>query len=211
MNFQNQIEYARLNGFDILSGVPEIETLSRETLQSHIVFKCGLLIPLYSEPETMQAAIEHWFQYMDYDIKKMIALKRTEYLPLENYRRHETESIHRHIVDDDDTRITDTGTITDNLDGTTENEVSAYNESEYSPDRKQTVDQTNERALDTERNDERDYTRQHDEENTRLVYGNIGTMTTQDMFNQELDVLDRFNPYDWIVSRMENELFLGIW
>ena len=211
MNFQNQIEYARLNGFDILSGVPEIETLSRETLQSHIVFKCGLLIPLYSEPETMQAAIKHWFRYMDYDIKKMIALKRTEYQPLENYRRHETESIHRHIVDDDDTRITDTGTITDNLDGTTENEVSAYNESDYSPDRKQTVDQTNERALDTERNDERDYTRQHDEENTRLVYGNIGTMTTQDMFNQELDVLDRFNPYDWIVSRLENELFLGIW
>ena len=211
MNFQNQIEYARLHGVDLLSGVPEIETLNRDTLKSHIVFRCGLLIPLYSEPETMQAAIAHWFQYMAYDIDKMIALKRTEYLPLENYRRNESESIHRHIVDDDDTTITDSGTITDDLDGTTENEVSAYNDSEYSPDRKQTVDQTNERTLDTERSDQRDYTRQHDEENTRLVYGNIGTMTAQDMFNQELDVLDRFNPYDWIVDRIEKELFLGIW
>ena len=36
-------------------------------------------------------------------------------------------------------------------------------------------------------------------------------MTTQEMFNQELDLLERFNPYDWIVSRIENELFLGIW
>ena len=36
-------------------------------------------------------------------------------------------------------------------------------------------------------------------------------MTTQDMFNQELDLLARFNPYDWIVDRIEKDLFLGIW
>ena len=107
--------------------------------------------------------------------------------------------------------VMENGTITDDLDGTTTNEVSAYNESTYSPERQQTVDQTNERTLDTERSDNRDYTRQHDERNSRTVYGNIGTMTSQDMFNQELDLLARFNPYDWIVDRMERELFLGIW
>lgn len=211
MNFQNQVDYGQEFGFDVLSGVPEIAPLNRDTLKSHIMMRCGLLIPLYSEPETMQAAIAHWFNYMAYDISKMIELAQTEYLPLENYRRNENETIWRHIKDDDDTTITDTGTITDDLDGTTTNEVSAYNESTYSPERKQTVDQTNERTLDTERSDNRDYTRQHDERNSRTVYGNIGTMTTQDMFNQELDLLARFNPYDWIVDRMESELFLGIW
>lgn len=211
MNFQNQIDYGQEFGFDVLSGVPEIAPLNQDTLKSHIVFRCGLLIPLYSEPETMQAAIAHWFNYMAYDISKMIELAQTEYLPLENYRRQENETIWRHIKDDDDTTITDTGTITDDLDGTTTNEVSAYNESTYSPERQQTVDQTNERTLDTERSDKRDYTRQHDERNSKTVYGNIGTMTTQDMFNQELDLLARFNPYDWIVDRMEKELFLGIW
>lgn len=211
MNFQNQIDYGQEFGLDVLSGVPEIAPLNRDTLKSHIMMRCGLLIPLYSEPETMQAAIAHWFNYMAYDISKMIELAQTEYLPLENYRRTENESLHTHIKDDDDTTITDSGTITDDLDGTTTNEVSAFNESTYSPERKQTVDQTNARTLDTERSDQRDYTRQQDAENTRTVYGNIGTMTTQDMFNQELDLLARFNPYDWIVDRMERELFLGIW
>lgn len=223
MNFQNLVEYGNYFGVDLLAGVPEIETLNRDTLKSHIMFRCGLLIPLYSEPETMQAAISHWFDYMAYDINKMVSLKKTEYLPLENYRRNETENIWRHIKDDDDTSIkdeqtiTDSGTITDDLDGTTTNEVSAYNEDDYSPERRQTVDQTSERTLDTERkqeterSDNRDYTRQHDENNSRLVYGNIGTMTAQDMFNQELDLLERFNPYDWIVDRIEKELFLGIW
>lgn len=211
MNFQNQIDYGNHFGVDVLAGVPEIETLDRDTLKSHIVFKCGLLIPLYSEPETMRDAIAHWFQYMAYDITKMIALARTDYLPLENYRRVENETIWKHIKDDDDSTIADTGTITDELDGTTENEVSAYNDNTYSPERKQTVDQTNERTLNTERSDERDYTRQHDERNQRTTYGNIGTMTSQDMFNQELDLLDRFNPYEWIVSRIETDLFLGLW
>ena len=211
MNFQNQIDYGQYYGIDILGGIPEIPPLNLDTLKSHIMIRCGLLIPLYSEPETMQAAFTHWFQYMDYDIKKMLLVSGIQYDPLENYRRNETESLHKHIKDDDDTVITDTGTITDDLDGTTTNDVSAYNEDEYSPERRQTVDQTNGRTLDTERNDQRDYTRQHDEENRRTVYGNIGTMTTQEMFNQELDLLERFNPYDWIVSRIENELFLGIW
>ena len=211
MNFQNQIDYGQYYGIDILGGIPEIPPLNRDTLKSHIMIRCGLLIPLYSEPETMQAAFTHWFQYMDYDIKKMLLVSGIQYDPLENYRRNETESLHKHIRDDDDSTITDSGSITDDLDGTTTNEVSAYNEDSFSPERKQTVDQTNDRTIDTERKDERDYTRQHDEENSRTVYGNIGTMTTQEMFNQELDLLERFNPYDWIVSRIENELFLGIW
>ena len=207
MNFQNQIDYGQGFGIDVLSGVPDIAPLNTDTLKSHIVLRCGLLIPLYSEPETMQAAIAHWFNYMAYDISKMIELAQTEYLPLENYRRHEDETIWRHTKDEN--TIEDTGTITDDIDGTNTGEVSAYNESTYSPERKQTVDQTNKRTLDTERSD--DTERQHDERNSRTVYGNIGTMTSQDMFNQELDLLQRFNPYDWIVDRLQSELFLGIW
>ena len=82
MNFQNQVDYGQEFGFDVLAGVPEIAPLNRDTLKSHIMMRCGLLIPLYSEPETMQAAIAHWFNYMAYDISKMIELAQTEYLPL---------------------------------------------------------------------------------------------------------------------------------
>lgn len=247
MNFQNQIEYGNLNGIDVLSGVPAIPPLNKDTLKSHIMFRCGLLIPLYSEPETMQAAIAHWFNYMAYDISKMIELAETEYLPLENFRRNESETRDQWVTNDktntgtdtmshtgtiDDSggeTITDTGTITDEFSNNNEHSVSAYNDSDYSPESKDEGGGENERTLDTEREVTKGNTRtflnddtrtldlsdnsvQHNADTvTRLEYGNIGVMTTQDMFNQELDLLDRFNPYNWIVDRMESDLFLGIW
>lgn len=247
MNFQNQIEYGNLNGLDVLSGVPEIQPLNRDTLKSHIMFRCGLKYPIYSEPETMQAAIAHWFNYMAYDISKMLELAQTEYLPLENYRRTESETRDQWITNDKtntgtDTvahtgtigdsggeTTTDTGTISDEYTSHNEHSVSAYNDSDYSPDNKDDGGGDNERTLDTEREVTRGNTRtflnndtrtlnladngvEHNADKVdRLVYGNIGTMTTQDMFNQELDLLDRFNPYNWIVDRFEADLFLGIW
>lgn len=279
MNFQNQIEYGRLHEFDVLSGVKIPAPFSTDTLKSHIMLRCGLLTPLYSEPETMRAAITHWFNYMDYDISKMVELALTEYLPLENYRRTESETRDQWITNDktntgtdtlahtgtdtmahtgtdtmahtgtiDDSggeTTTDTGTITDEYTSNNEHTVSAYNESTYSPDNKDEGGGDNERTLDTKREVTRGNTRtflnndtrtradtdtrtradtdtrtlnladngiEHNADKVdRLVYGNIGTMTTQDMFNQELDLLDRFNPYSWIVGRLEAELFLGIW
>lgn len=211
MNFQNLIDYGQGFDIDVLGGVPNIPPLSTETLKSHIVFKCGLLTPLYSEPETLRDAISHWFSYMKFDIDKMIAVASTQYLPLENYRRVETEQRSEATSGTNDTTTTDSGTIGDVMAGTTENEVSAYNSSDYEDDRKQTLDQTNDRTIDTERRSDNDYTRQENESINRKVYGNIGTMTSQDMFNQELDLLERFNPYEWIVSKIEKELFLGLW
>lgn len=236
MNFQNQIDYGEYFGIDVLGGVPMIDTLNRDTLKSHIVFRCGLLTPLYSEPETMRDAIAHWFSYMDYDITKMIALHSTEYLPLENFRRNETETITtsgsgsdvtQHtgtISDNGGETIEDDGTITDDYGSTKERQVSAYNDDDYSPAEKEVISNgNNTREIDTTREIDRNNTRTFQntdgttrsnsgsESRSRLYFGNIGTMTTQDMFNQELDLLERFNPYDWIVSRMENELFLSIW
>lgn len=211
MNFQNLIDYGQGFDIDVLGGVPDIPPLSTEKLKTHIVFRCGLLTPLYSEPETMRDAISHWFSYMRYDIDRMISLAATSYLPLENYRRVETEQRTENTTGTDDTTTTDSGTISDELGGTTENTVSAYNSSDYEDDRKQTVDQKNDRTIDTERRSDNDYTRHQNEQINRTTYGNIGTMTTQDMFNQELDLLERFNPYEWIVSKLETELFLGLW
>ena len=228
MNFQNQIDYGQYYGIDILGGIPEIPPLNLDTLKSHIMMRCGLLIPLYSEPETMQAAFTHWFQYMDYDIKKMLLVSGIQYDPLENYRRNETvtkngKDVLAHtgtVSDSGGETITDSGTIGDEYSSEKERKVSAYNEDEYSPSEKENIrDGENTRTLDTTREITNGNTRTYLNTDTttrsdgekRLIYGNIGTMTSQDMFNQELDLLERFNPYDWIVSRIENELFLGIW
>ena len=68
MNFQNQIDYGQDFGIDVLEGVPEISPLNQDRLKSHIVYKCGLLIPLYSEPIVMRDAISHWFSYMAWKV-----------------------------------------------------------------------------------------------------------------------------------------------
>ena len=236
MNFQNQIEYAQHFGIDILGGVPEIDSLNSDTLKSHIVFRCGLKYPIYSEPETMRDAITHWFKYMEYDIRKMIKLAKTEYLPLENFRRNETETrttngngsdVTQHtgtITDQGGETINDDGTITDDYGSTKERQISAYNDDDYAPGEKEIIsDGNNTREIDTTRDidrgntrtflntDGRTLTNNETENKNRLYFGNIGTMTSQEMFNQELDLLERFNPYDWITDKIESDLFLGIW
>ena len=247
MNFQNQIDYAQGFGIDIFEGVTVPAPLDAEVVKSHIVYRCGLLIPLYSEPSTMKAAITHWFSYNRWGIEKMVELLKIKYDPLENYHKHESETLWHHGTDTDsgtigDSRtiteqgtikdnrtITDTGTISDEGGSTTENTVSAYNSDDYEPDAKQEITNGNERTLDTERSDDNtrtlgtthkdDNTRtlgttktlQNDERNKRETWGNIGTMTTQEMFLGEIGLLDGFNPYEWIVNRIEGELFLGIW
>lgn len=211
MNFQNQIDYGQEYGIDVLGGVQVLEPLSLDTLKSLIVIRCGLLTPVFSEPETMALAISTWFSVNAYGIGKMLEMANTDYLPLENYRRNEsvTRALDRERGEDEKT--TDTGDITDNYHNTAEKTVSAFNSTEYAPDEKTSGTGDNTRTLDTERGRKLAETQTDNETEQRLVYGNIGTMTTQTMFNEELDLLERFNPYEWIVSRMERELFLALW
>lgn len=211
MNFQNQIDYGQSFGIDVLGGVQVLEPLNLDTLKSLIVIRCGLLTPLYSEPETMAQAISNWFDVNAYGIGKMVDMAKTEYLPLENYRRNEsvTRGLERARGEDETTK--DTGDITDEYHNTTEKTVSAFNSTEYAPDEKTAATGDNTRTLNTERGRKLAETQKDIEKEEKLVYGNIGTMTTQQMFNEELDLLDRFNPYEWIVSRMERDLFLALW
>lgn len=86
MNLQNQLcELPTL-----LTGVNLPAPLDSEYMKSVIMFKAGLLIPLYSEPETMQECISVWFYTHYWNFERLVKLIQTEYAPLENYDRHET-------------------------------------------------------------------------------------------------------------------------
>ena len=211
MNFQNQVDYSQEFGIDILGGVQAPEPLNVETLKNIIMLRCGLLTPLFSEPDTMASAITVWFNVNAYGISKMLDLAKTEYLPLENYRRNETANRTLDRERGENETTADSGTITDDYANNNEKTVSAYNSEEYAPDEKNQADGNNERSIDTERTRGLSENLADTESETRLVYGNIGTMTTQQMFNEELDLLERFNPYEWIVSKLEHDLFLALW
>lgn len=42
-------------------------------------------------------------------------------------------------------------------------------------------------------------------------YGNIGVMSSQDLFKQQLELLDGFNLYEWIAKKFDDDLMIGVY
>ena len=104
------------------------DDMNVDLLKSVIVERCGLLEPLYSEPETMKQVISIWFRSHQWNIERVIELIKTKYAPLENYDRHEDLA-----RDKNDTRNRTENTTenrTENrTENTTENRTQNYSES----------------------------------------------------------------------------------
>ena len=50
-----------------------------------------------------------------------------------------------------------------------------------------------------------------EESYTEHTHGNIGVTTNQDMIRQELELLQRFNVYDWIAAKYEREMCIQVY
>lgn len=120
MNLQNQLNYLP----SLLDVVSVPEPLSKELTQSAIMIRCGLLTPVYSEPETMKAALDFWFRSHQWNIEHLLAIVQAEYSPIENTDKY-----------DDWTRTIDTDKR-----GTSESERSASgSDSDQTSGRKETT------------------------------------------------------------------------
>lgn len=120
---------------------------------------------------------------------------------------------------------------------TTEHQVSAYNSGGYQSDTKDInsgTDTTTYGKTDTASGEDNtkygkvdtfthgkktdfthgthdDFTHGHNVQYDRLRHGNIGVTTNNQLINEELDMLEKFNPYDWIAAKFERENFLQIY
>lgn len=96
MNLQNQVDYLQITQqSDIFSGLSVPTPLNVDTAKSAIMTRCGLLTPVYSEPEVMQAAIGQWSVRMQWTFQHLINIIQAEYSPIENtdrYSEHTTEN-----------------------------------------------------------------------------------------------------------------------
>lgn len=138
--------------------------------------------------------------YVTYGNKwdKLYATLNFEYNPIENYRMTETESIDK----ENDSAITNTGTITNNNDSVANNKVYAFNTSENPIDTDKVIgesDNTETQNL-TERIDANEGI-----DRTMTRSGNIGVTTSQQMINSEREL------WNWnffsVVFEDLNELF----
>ena len=197
--------------------------LDADLLKSVIVERCGLLEPLYSEPETMKQVISMWFRSHQWNIAHVIELVKTAYNPLENYDRREdltrgktdTRNRTENTTESRNQEYSETGDVTTNEE--TERTVAAFNTSAYTPAdktvrdaRTQTETGGNTEGTTTGSLTGTD-TGNENEHAVNYIHGNIGVTTTQAMFLEELNLLEGFNAYTFIAEMFSKDLMLSIW
>lgn len=232
MNLQNLVDYCEeFQLEDIFSGVVVPEPLDPEDVKSAIMIRCGLLAPVYAEPSTFRQMCTYWFKSHKWNIEHLVNIILADYSPIENFDRYEDITVDRtgkeaHSGSDNNTSSgsdsvsygkSDTMQHGHNI----ENQVSAYNSSDYSNSEKELhsgsdvntssgSDTTNYGKINTNTygeiidNTGKDVTKSH-------LHGNIGVTTNQQMIEQELELLKSFNIYEWIASRFEDDLFLTVY
>lgn len=207
MNLNNIIQY-NPDWFE-LAVLPS--GIDKQTLKETIIFRCGLLTPIYGEPGLFEKFVGHWFAKQYNNIERLISLYAAEYDPLRNYDRTEE-------YDGTDTDRLQHGKVTTNNlseghTGTdqTERQTSAMNEITYQPDNHEDLIHgetiTNTGTVTDSGTDVTTKTINHDNH----IYGNIGVTTSQQMWIQENELLRDHNIYNEIAILFENEMMLGVY
>ena len=139
----------------VLDGVELVpEGISADILKSEIVLQCGLLRPVYPEPEVFKELCKQFFQARSWEFKHLLNIIDAEYSPIDNVseerietrdisRKHDrtdTRTINRDVSEEgrenaseEREETTDSNSSTN---GSTENTVSAFNSNSYQPDSK---------------------------------------------------------------------------
>ena len=373
MNFQNLVDYCQWKNIDIFENCTVPAPLNMDYVKNEIMKRCGLLRPVYGEPEVFKQLCKMWFDSNQWNFEHLVKIVQATYSPIENvyesdhyqtkhtgtdktvnggkdvnsatgsdsfvhgekhtlsgsdgvtYGKTQTlsgedtlthgekhtlggqdtlqhgekhtlsgedtfEHGEKHTLSGEDTfehgekhTLGGTDTVTDA--SHTEHEVSAFNSSAYQPSTKDSnggdvdtkygktdtasgtdttgygktdtasgtdttgygrtdtasgtdttgygkkdtasgTDTTNYGKIDTASGTDttnygkrdtlqfgktEDFTHGHIETYDRLRHGNIGVTTNNQLINQELEMLEKFNPYDWIAAKFERENFLQIY
>ena len=264
-NLQNLKDYCDDHSIDLFEGCTVPAPLDITNVINYIMLRCGLLTPVYSEPQVFKMMTKMWFDSNQWNFEHLIKIYLADYSPIENvyesdywkeknsgtdkFTHGETHTLsgtdtlthgEKHTLSGTDTlthgeKHTLSGSDTDYDTTTNTHTVSAYNSSGYQPDSKDEKggnlkttygktdtasgdDKTQYGKTDTASGDDKtqygktdtasgtDRTEHgHTIEYTRLRHGNIGVTTNNQLINQELEMLEKFNFYDWIAARFERD------
>lgn len=331
MNLQNLIDYYEWQNMDLWEGCSVPAPFSMNIVKDTIMSRCGLLTPIYGDPDVFKQLTQMWFYKNQWNFEHLAKVYNASYSPIENVYEsdHWTEGhtgtdkrafsgvdkntlsgedkfIHgeTHTLSGNDTLTygethTESGSDTfthgethtlsgndtlthgekhvlsgsDNENNTraTEHTVSAYNSGTYQADSKDVNSgdiKTTYGKTDTASGDDKttygkkdtasgidttgygkvdaasgtdttgygkvdtasgtdttdygkidqmtygkkdDFTHGHLVTYNRLRHGNIGVTTNDELILEELSMLEKFNPYDWIAAKFERENFLQVY
>lgn len=219
MNLQNLVDYCKHIDIDIFEGCTVPAPLDITMVKNEIMKRCGLLRPVYGEPEVFKELTKMWFDSNQWNFDHIVKIINANYSPIENvyesdhYSTKHTGTDKRAFGGKDIDTLSGTDTVTDG--SSTQHDVSAFNSSGFQPSSKD----TNSGDIDTkygkkdtlEFGKTDDFTHGHIETYDRLRHGNVGITTNDQLILEELSMLEKFNPYDWIAAKFERENFLQIY
>ena len=224
---QNLMDYYNNYDMDPFENCSVPEPLDLELLKSYIMKRCGLLQPIYGEPQIFKIQVKMWFDSNQWRMTHLVNMLLAEYNPAENIVEHdEWEEDHSGTdkhggTDTFNHGETHTLSGKDGTEDTTYNErtVSAYNASTYQPDNKDQrggkLETTYGKKDTASGSDSTNYgkTFEHGEkiEYTRDRHGNVGVKSSSDLMQEELNLLERFNVYDTLSKWFENENMIEVY
>ena len=198
------------------------EGVSLDSVRDNILMELAELELIYPSGEFMKTAIGIWSNKQLPVWEKLYATTKLEYNPIHNYDRteewteKETGNRNESRTQSQESNGESSGTVQNSGVDTVKNDVSAFNETAYTPKELQTTTlgtensssgtakQTTDITDDTDENSSRNNTR------TGRTFGNIGVTTTQQMIEAERDVV-KFNIVDYIVEEFKQRFCLLIY
>ena len=205
--------------------LPDLESDSydKDVLLSAIITKGATFEPIYTNPDYFYNMCELWWKKWYRTFLKWFQVFDKEYEPL--WDRNGFEEIHDdtyEVLDNDTTyenhraihEVLDDDTTSDS---TTENKVSAYDETTYQPHDQTIIDAsgTDDRTTDTSDNSNgsgtNDSVNDRDYDRSYHSWGNWGiSMTSQKLLESEVKV-QAFNIYNHIADIFCNELCVRVY
>lgn len=241
MNLQNLVNYCRDNDLpDPFSGAVVPSPLNIDMVKSCIMVRCGLLTPVFNDPETFTDVTTIWFAKNQWTFEHLINIVQAEYSPIENVfedRTETTEFGHNNVKtggfkdtnagkDSVQNSGTDERDISNSGTDTTTNTISAFNSSTYQPDNESKtthghkIDDDLKYGLKTETTHghtlERVYNSEKDQEGGKDIltvkrHGNVGTISANALIQEELNLLRHFDIYGFIAELFEKDNMIMIY
>lgn len=235
MNLQNLVDYCNWKNIDLFEGCTVPAPIDITMVKNEIMKRCGLLTPVYTEPEVFKALCKMWFDANQYNFDHLVKIMEAEYSPIENVAEFDwwkEENSGKDISTNSGKDVTEnSGKDIDQLSGSddlihgaaTEHTVSAFNDSSYQPDSKDATSGTDStrygkkdefthgKKEEFTHGKKNEFEHGHDIEYNRYRHGNIGITTNNKLETEETEWLERFNPYDWIAAKFERENFVMIY
>lgn len=197
--------------------------VDKETFINSLLLEHGEKPVIYTNPDFMKFAIGVWSNKYYDSFTKIVEALTSEYNPIHNSDRY--EEIFENRKNNTENSGTDTTTTTLNSEtessgsneSSNENQVSAYNQSDYTPDNKSDTDSSFTNSGSDNQHGSSEIEHGHrintDDNFTRSahLYGNIGITTSQEMVTAEIDLRMKYNVYTVIGNLFTDEFLLYLY